>query len=137
MNALAVDGVFDNVVCRWAGTIATLQGQVARPAVKAYAERLVQSFGAAQGVVNQIEVLPPCMEDDRIRLAVYRAIYGHRSLRGYALRKRPPIHIIVKNGAVALEGAVATEEDKSIATAAALRTPGVAGLTSNLRVERE
>jgi len=39
--------------------------------------------------------------DDRIRRAVYHAIYGTPALERYALEAVPPVHIIVKN---ALEG---------------------------------
>ena len=46
-------------------------------------------------VDNQILVLPPSPMDDRSRLAVYRAIYGHPGLDRYALQAVPPIHIIL------------------------------------------
>ena len=35
---------------------------------------------------------------------VYRAIYGQEPLETYGTRAAPPIHIIVKNGWVSLEG---------------------------------
>jgi hyperosmotically inducible protein len=59
--------------------------------------------------------LPLSPDDDRIRIAEYRAIYSQPVLNRYALLAVPPIHIIVKNGNLTLEGSVATEEDKNIA----------------------
>ena len=86
-------------------------------------------------VVNNIEVLPLSPNDDQIRMAVYRAVYGQASLNRYALNAVPPIHIIVKNGHVTLEGVVANEGDKNLANIAASGVPGVFGVTNNLRVE--
>ena len=66
-------------------------------------------------VVNKIEVLPVSPNDERIRAAVYRAIYGHTALNRYGLQAVPPIHIIVKNGQVTLEGVVNNELEKNVA----------------------
>ena len=53
----------------------------------------------------------------------------------YAVRSVPPIHIIVKNGHVTLEGAVATEADKDVAGIRANTIPDVLSVTNNLRVD--
>lgn len=53
----------------------------------------------------------------------------------YALRAVPTIHIIVKNGHVTLEGAVANEGDKNIAGIQAKTVSGVFSVTNNLRVD--
>jgi hyperosmotically inducible protein len=87
-------------------------------------------------VNNQIEVLPVSPNDDRIRIAVYQAIYGSQTLNRYALRAVPTIHIIVKGGHVTLEGAVATEADKNVANIRANGVSGVFSVTNNLRVDR-
>jgi hyperosmotically inducible protein len=47
----------------------------------------------------------------------------------------PPIHIIVKNGNITLEGVVANEADKNIAGIRANEIPGVFSVKNNLRVE--
>jgi osmotically-inducible protein OsmY len=54
--------------------------------------------------------------DDRIRLATYRAIYGNGVRSQYSLRAVPPIHIVVNNGHVTLEGVVARQMDKQVAS---------------------
>ena len=58
-------------------------------------------------VVNQIEALPLSPSDERLSLALYRAIHGHPELERFALRAAPPIRIFVENGKAALEGAEA------------------------------
>jgi hyperosmotically inducible protein len=128
-------GVFDNLAYRVNGDEVELFGQVTRPTLKSDAERVVKGIEGVERVVNKIEVLPVSPDDDRIRLAVYRAIYGHTALNRYGLQAVPPIHIIVKNGHVTLEGVVATEMDKNIANIQTNSVPGVFSVTNNLRVE--
>jgi hyperosmotically inducible protein len=86
-------------------------------------------------VDNQLEVLPLSPNDDRIRMRVYRAIYHNTALERYAIQAVPPIHIIVKNGNVTLEGVVATPLDKNLANIKARGVPGTFKVTNNLRVE--
>jgi len=114
----------------------TLTGQVSRPTLKSDAENVVKQIEGVEKVVNQIEVLPVSPNDDRLRMAVYRTIYGHVALNRYALRAVPPIHIIVKNGNVTLEGVVANEADRNIANIQANSVPGVFAVTNNLRVDK-
>ena len=128
-------GVFDNLAFKVDGGTVTLLGQVSRPTLKTDAERVVRSIEGVERVINRIEVLPLSPYDDRIRLATYRAIYGNTALNRYALQAIPPIHIIVKNGNVTLEGVVANQGDKNIADIQARSVPGVFSVTNNLRVE--
>jgi hyperosmotically inducible protein len=130
-------GVFDNLVFKVEGNRVTLMGQVTRPTLKTDAERVVKGIEGVAAVDNQIEVLPLSPNDDRIRRAVYRAIYGHTSLNRYALRAVPPIHIVVANGNVTLEGVVANDGDKNVANIQANGVSGVFRVTNNLRVEQE
>jgi len=118
------------------GTV-TLLGQVSRPTLKSDAERTVKGIEGVERVDNQIEVLPTSPMDDQIRRATYRAIYGNDVLSQYALRAVPPIHIIVKNGHVTLEGVVARQMDKQVAEMQAKSVPNVFSVTNNLRVEEE
>jgi hyperosmotically inducible protein len=128
-------GVFDNLAFRVDGTTVRLLGQVSRPSLKEDAGRVVKEIEGVEKVENQIEVLPLSPNDDRIRLATYRAVYGHAALDRYALRAVPPIHIIVKNGNVTLEGVVANQGDKNAAGLQANGVSGVFSVTNNLRVE--
>jgi|ERR1700678_1439178 hyperosmotically inducible protein len=129
-------GVFDNLAYKVDadGTV-TLLGQVARPTLKSDAGNVVKRIEGVSNVVNNIEVLPLSPNDDRIRRAVYRAIYSNSVLSPYQLRAVPPIHIIVKNGQVTLEGAVARQMDKQVAGIKANGVSGVFGVTNNLMVD--
>lgn len=129
-------GVFDNLAYKVDpdGTV-TLLGQVSRPTLKSDAENVVKRIEGVEKVVNNIEVLPTSINDDNIRRAVYRAIYGNSVLAPYQLRAVPPIHIIVKNGHVALEGVVARAMDKQIAGMQANGVSGVFSVENNLQVE--
>ncbi|HLH06544.1 MAG TPA: BON domain-containing protein [Terriglobales bacterium] len=105
--------VFDNLTYRVDGSRVTLSGEVTRPTLKSDAENVVKKIEGVEAVDNQIEVLPVSPNDDRIRLATYRAIYSKAPLQRYQLGAVPPIHIIVKNGNITLEGVVANEGDKT------------------------
>lgn len=128
-------GVFDNLAFQVEGETVTLLGEVTRPTLKSDAEGVVKQSEGVQKVKNEIEVLPLSPDDDRIRIAEYRAIYSQPVLNRYALRAVPPIHIIVKNGNLTLEGSVATEEDKNIADIQANGVPGVFSVTNHFRIE--
>jgi hyperosmotically inducible protein len=129
-------GVFDNLAYRVDGSTVTLMGQVTRPTLKSDAENVVKRIEGVEHVNNQIEVLPVSPNDDRIRRAVFRAIYSDPTMDRYAIQAVPPIHIIVKNGNVSLEGVVATEADKNIAGSRANGVSGVFSVKNNLRVEK-
>ncbi len=130
-------GVFDNLAFKVEGYKVTLLGQVTRPTLKSDAERVVKRIEGVESVDNQIEVLPVSPNDDRIRLAVYRAIYSQSALQRYGLQAVPPIHIIVKNGNVTLVGVVASESDKNIAGIRANGVPGVFKVDNQLTVEKK
>jgi len=131
-------GVFDNLSYKVDsdGTV-TLLGQVARPTLKSDAENVVKHIEGVEKIVNNIEVLPTSMNDDRIRRAAYRAIYGNSALSEYQLRAVPPIHIIVNNGHITLEGVVARQMDKQIAGIQANSVHGAFSVTNNLVVEEQ
>jgi len=126
--------VFDNLAFKVEGYAVTLTGQTVRPTLKSDAEKAVKTIEGVEKVTDNIEVLPVSPNDDRIRRAVYRAIYSQPGLDMYSLRAVPTIHIIVKNGNVALEGAVANQMDKDRAGIAANGVSGVFSVTNHLQV---
>jgi hyperosmotically inducible periplasmic protein len=129
--------VFDHITYRVEGDRVELLGQVRRPTLKSDAARVVEQIEGVSTVVNNIEVLPLSPNDDRIRLGVYRAIYGSDALFRYGLQPVPSIHIIVKNGHVTLEGIAAREMDKNIANIKAHGVPGVFSIAQNIVVENK
>ena len=115
-----------------------LQGQVTRPSLKSDAETAVRILEGVTKIVNEIEVLPLSPVDDRIRITEYRTIYSKEPLQmKYGIRAVPPIHVIVKNGNVTLEGVVDSRADKDLAGLAASGVPDVFSVKNNLRVEQK
>jgi len=127
-------GVFDNIAFKVDGVTVALYGQVVRPSLKSDAENAVKHIEGVEKVDNQIEVLPTSPMDDRLRLELYRAIYGYPALEKYALGVQKPIRIIVKSGHVTLEGVVDNEGDKNFAGIRANGVPGIFSVTNNLQV---
>ena len=128
-------GVFDNLAYRVDGSKVTLFGQVREPKLKDDAGKAVKSIEGVSAVDNQIEVMPLSPNDDQIRIAAYRAIYSKPNLQRYQMGAVPPIHIIVKNGDVTLEGVVANQMDKDVAGIAAKGVSGAHNVTNNLRTD--
>lgn len=127
--------VFDRFAFQVDGSKVILNGEVTRPTLKTSAERVVARIEGVTAVENNIEVLPLSNFDSRIRRGVLYAVYGHPVLNRYALQSVGPIHIIVKNGDVTLEGVVSREMEKNVAFIQANSVPGVFSVTNNLRVE--
>ena len=128
--------IWDDVSFRVSDGAVVLSGAVSQPYKKDDMARLVQHIRGVGAVQNEIKVLPVSFQDDRLRLRVARAIYGDTSMTPYAVQPLPPIHIIVENGHVRLEGMVASAMDKEIAGIRA----STAGLSfgqviNNLQVE--
>jgi hyperosmotically inducible periplasmic protein len=134
LTVLPYVSVFDHIAFTLNGNDVTLTGQVVRHTLKTEAQAAVKSLEGVGSVVNQIEELPASASDDELRRAVYRAIYEDPLLSRYAVDELPSIHIIVKNGNVALEGQVESEADKSRATVRAGFVANVAGVRNNLLV---
>src|SRR5271169_1064488 len=70
-------GVFDYIAFRVDGYSVALLGQVTRPSLKSDAENVVKHIEGVEKVDDQIEVLPPSTMDDRLRVRLYREIYGY------------------------------------------------------------
>ena len=129
--------VYDNLYFRIDGRTVTLLGQTPNASTKSSAGNVVKHIEGVDKVINNIELLPPSPADERIRRAAYRAIYSYGPLFKYSHAPVPPIHIIVKNGNVTLEGVVARSMDKQIAGVQANSVSGVFGVTNNLVVEQD
>ena len=115
-----------------------LRGQVVRPTTKSDAEGRVKDIEGVSRVVNQIETLPLSPSDDRLRLALYRQIYGFNSpLFRYATQAIPAIHLIVNRGHATLKGVVANKGDAQLAYVRARGVPGLFSVKNELVTESE
>ena len=126
--------LWDNLAYKVDGYKVTLLGQVRNASLKSEAENAVKHIEGVEQVDNQIQVLPPSPNDDRIRRAVARSIFDAPGLFPYAMQSVPPIHIIVQGGNVTLEGVVNNEGDRNMAEIRAKQVPGVFSVTNHLQV---
>jgi hyperosmotically inducible periplasmic protein len=128
--------MWDNINLRVQDGNVELIGQVSEPFKAKDLERIAQSVPGVTSVSNELKVLPLSTFDDRIRLQVARAIYRDPVLSRYGIQAVPPIHIIVDNGHVTLEGVVNNEMEKNVAAIRAQAASLSFGqVTNNLRVE--
>src|SRR5215471_385693 len=107
--------IWDNLSVRVHDGNLELIGQVSQPFKRADLQRIAQRIPGVSSVTNEIEVLPVSFNDDNLRIRVARAIYRDPALSRYAIQAVPPIHIIVKNGHVTLEGVVNNDLEKNVA----------------------
>ena len=136
LNLIPQFTVFDNLAYRVNGGTVTLFGQVRDAIVKDSAEARVKHLEGVERVDNQIEILPASFNDDRIRRRVASAVFNDPRLFNYGIQSVPPIHIIVKNGHVNLEGVVRTQAEKDDAFIRANGVSGVFSVQNNLQVEQ-
>lgn len=128
--------IWDNVDVRVRNGEVDLQGEVNQPYKKGDMGRLAQHVAGVRSVTNEIKVLPTSFFDDRLRLQVARAIFRDPVLSRYSIQPIPPIHIIVDNGHVTLEGVVNNKMEKDVAGLRANQAGLSFGqVTNNLRVE--
>ncbi|MBV8675502.1 MAG: BON domain-containing protein [Acidobacteriaceae bacterium] len=127
-NAISV-GVQNGVV--------TLGGTAYGPVDADSAVAVAENMKGVKDVINNISVDPVSPMDDRIRRAVYRAVYGFPSLNRYAIDPAQPIRISVQNGNVTLYGVVDRQADKDAAGIRANTVPGVFKVTNDLQVANQ
>ncbi|HEX5885034.1 MAG TPA: BON domain-containing protein [Pyrinomonadaceae bacterium] len=116
-----------------------LRGQVTTPPdTKSRAEDVIEDISGVSRVINEIEVLPVSPNDERLRRALYREIYGFDSpLFRYGVGSRQAIHIIVDRGRATLKGVVDNEGDRNVAYARARSVPGLFAVNNELMVESQ
>lgn len=128
-------GVFDDLEFRMDGDTVTLFGEVTMPELKEAADYAVKRIQGLTLVTDNIQVLPASPTDQQTRMAEYRAIYEEPELSiRYGYRAVPPIHIVVKNGTVRLEGLVTSEADRKFIEMRARSVPNVSTVTNNLQI---
>jgi len=153
---------FDGINFAVKGNKVILLGHAWRPTTK---RGLEKAIGQIEGVEleSYVEVLSNSSFDNDIRARVYGSIYAHPVLRRYApggglnsvsvqqaigdllrfglesvqmVRGPHPIHIVVKNGDVALVGVVQSDVDRQVAATQARRVSGVFSVENHLQVAR-
>jgi hyperosmotically inducible periplasmic protein len=114
--------------------IVTLGGHARTDVDKDSALALVSIQPGVKDVIEEIEVDPVSIMDDRTRMAVARAIYGYPSLNRYSIDPAKPIRISVQNGHVELYGVVDSRADKDLAFIQANGVPGIFSVKNYLQI---
>jgi osmotically-inducible protein OsmY len=125
---------FNSITIGVQNGVVTLGGTVYGPVDKDSALALVANYPGVKDVVDNINVAPLSPNDDRIRIAEFRSIYGFPSLNKYAVDPGKPIRITVVNGHVTLTGVVDSQADKETANIRANGVPGVFQVVNDLQV---
>jgi len=128
--------IFDNVNLQLQDGRLAVSGQVTQPFKKSDIANFLAHIKGVTELDDNLEVLPTSQFDDRLRLAVARAIYRDPFFVHYADQALPPIHIVVKNGNVTLEGVVANQLDRAKADADARLAATYFNFTDNLRLDK-
>jgi len=128
--------IFDSVAAQVEDGVVVLTGKVTMPfKVEDIEERVARVNGVRQ-VQNNVTVLPVSGYDDDLRFRISRSIYGNSNFWTYGAMINPPIHIIVENGRVTLEGVVNSNIDRLLARSLA-SSFGAFSITNNLKTDAE
>jgi len=128
--------IFDSVHMQIDEGVVTLLGKVTMPYKKNDLEKRVAKIDGVHQVVNRITVLPVSTFDDELRFRIARAIYGNSNFWNYGSMANPPIHIIVENGHVTLDGVVNSNTDRMLARSLATGF-GAFSVTNDLKTDAE
>jgi hyperosmotically inducible protein len=128
--------VFDTVHMQIDEGVVTLLGKVTMPYKRNDLEKRVAKIDGVHQVINKITVLPVSSFDDELRFRIARAIYGNSNFWNYGSMANPPIHIIVENGHVTLDGVVNSNTDRMLARSIA-SSFGAFSVTNDLKTDAE
>ncbi|MBZ5650436.1 MAG: BON domain-containing protein [Acidobacteriia bacterium] len=129
--------VFNNLTLSVENGVATVAGKVRDYPDRDSAIAIVETTPGVKDVIDEIEVAPTSINDDRLRIALARSIYGNSALQKYAIDPQAPIRIVVENGNVELHGVVTSKLDKQVAYTQASSVPGVFSVKNNIVVASE
>jgi len=128
--------IFDSIQAQVDEGVVTLTGKVTMPYKREDIARRVANVEGVRQVNNEVTVLPVSMFDDELRLRIARAIYGNSNFWTYGAMVNPPIHIVVENGRVTLEGVVNSNIDRMLARSIA-SSFNAFSVTNNLKTDAE
>jgi hyperosmotically inducible protein len=128
--------IFDSISAEVVDGVVTLNGKVTMPYKRNDIERRIAEVSGVKQVHNAITVLPVSLFDDDLRFQIARALYGNSNFWRYGSMVNPPIHIIVENGRVTLEGVVNSNIDRMLARSIA-SSSNAFEVTNNLKTDAE
>jgi hyperosmotically inducible protein len=127
--------IFDWITLEIQGDRLIVNGQVTLPSKKQDIGNFLAHVKGVADLEDNLEVLPTSEYDDSLRVAIVRAIYNDPFFIHYGNQALPPIHVMVKNGNVTLEGVVANQLDRAKAEADARLAATYFNFTDNLQIE--
>jgi osmotically-inducible protein OsmY len=127
--------IFDWVGIDVNNGVATLTGWVRQPWDKRAYEHEIQKVAGITKIDNQIEIESGSIFDDEVRAQAARMIYGDSRFDPYASSGGAPIHIVVNNGSVFLEGVVARRDMRSWAENTVYSNTKALRVVDDLKVE--
>jgi hyperosmotically inducible protein len=125
---------FDAITVQVQNGVVTLGGHAYGPVDASDAVAIVANTKGVRDVIDNIQVDPVSPNDDRIRRAVFRAVYSYPLLNQFLIDPAKPIRIQVANGHVTLYGTVDTKAERDAAGIQANTVPGVFSVTNDLQV---
>ena len=128
--------IFDHVDLRVLEGKVTLTGRVTHQHKKDELGARIARLQGVREIANDIGILPLSPLDQDLRVRIAEAIYNHPLFWHYGQMSRPPIHIIVENSRVTLEGVVSNEAERSLANSRA-RVIGTLEVTNKLRLDAD
>jgi hyperosmotically inducible protein len=128
--------IFDSIQTEVQDGVVTLHGKVTMPYKRNDIANRVAKVAGVTSVRNEISVLPVSIYDDDLRFSIARAIYGNSHFWRYGSMVNPPIHIVVENGRVTLEGVVGSNIDRMLARSLAVGF-GAFDVKNNLKTDAE
>ncbi len=144
--------IYDWVGFTVRGDEVALEGAVTVRALSESIERSVLALEGVASVKNDLEVLPHSGDDIGIRVNAYWRIYGHPEIRRYVTRavgfraklRRSaadvqrvllrPVHIVVRDGHLVLEGELERRRERRVVEEQAYAVLGVRSVTNNIVV---
>jgi osmotically-inducible protein OsmY len=80
--------VFNNLTLSVENGVATVGGKVRNYPDRDSANAIVETTPGVKDVIDEVDVAPTSIFDDRLRVALARSVYGHSTLQKYARCRR-------------------------------------------------
>ena len=125
--------VFDWVTVSTHDGAVTLKGYVDQPWDKKFFVNIAKRVQGVKSITNKIEKVNG---SDELRYRAARILYTSVDFQKYAMMKDPPIHIIVINNSVILEGDVHSKIEKKWADNLIEWHTNAFNVQNNLKVEK-
>ena len=125
--------VFDWLNVSSSNGVVTLKGWVHEPWLKNQYQTEIEKIPGVKMIDNNLK---NTFGPGEFGIRVARLIYNNPMFYGLQYEKNPPIHIIVNNGNVILEGNVKTETQRSVAENLVRYRTDAFSVENNLKVEK-